>query len=221
MNFSHTYILVILGAVLISCSSGDSEEHSSPEIKEERKYTRFSGNYNKTFNDLHEFHSEAAVRNGIKPLPTKDKASEMGEKLVFIPKELPYYKTDSLTHSCPYLVPDAAKLLMDICINFSDSLQSKGLPPYKLILTSLTRTDEDIKKLTKRNINASHNSAHCYGTTFDISWRRFIKLNPDAENIKEEKLKLILGQVLHDVRERERCYIKHERKQACFHITVR
>lgn len=221
MSFIRYSYIVIFVLFFASCSSGDEKAVVSEENESDKKISRFSGNYNRTFNDLHDLHFEAAVKNGITPLATKDKASQMGEKLVFIPKELPYYKTDSLTHSCPYLVSDAAKLLMDICVNFSDSLESKGMPPYKLVLTSLTRTDEDIKKLTKRNVNASHNSAHCYGTTFDISWRRFVKLNPNTEEIKEDKLKFVLGQVLHNMREQERCYIKHERKQACFHITVR
>lgn len=218
IRFSYIIVLILF---IVSCSSADETTVASEGDKPGKKISRFSGNYTRTFNDLHDLHFEAAVKNGIEPLASKDKASEMDGKLVFIPKELPYYQTDSLTHSCPYLVPDAAKLLMDICVSFRDSLESKGMTPYKVVLTSLTRTDEDVKKLTKRNVNASHNSAHCYGTTFDISWRRFIKLNSNAEDIKEDKLKFVLGQVLHNMREQERCYIKHERKQACFHITVR
>ena len=74
----------------------------------------------------------------------------------------------------------------------------------------------------KLNKNASENSVHRYATTFDIAWTRFDKVDPtDERTLDDGRLKAILGQVLHDLRQSERCYVKHERKQACFHITVR
>lgn len=144
------------------------------------------------------------------------------DKLVRIPIELDIYRVDKLTHSMPFLVPKAANLLSEICINFRDSLISKKMPLYKPIITSITRTNDDVKGLSRRNRNASDNSAHRYGTTIDIAWTRFDKVNPtDSRVLDDGRLKAILGQVLHDLHERERCYIKHERKQSCFHITVR
>jgi len=120
------------------------------------------------------------------------------------------------------LVPSAASLLIEISRNFRDSLYSKDLPLYRLYLTSVTRTDEDIAGLTKKNINAVENSSHRYGTTFDISWKRFDPVDPDTlQSLPPERLKLVLAQVLFDLRNQNRCYVKHERKQACFHITVR
>ena len=96
------------------------------------------------------------------------------------------------------------------------------MPLYKPIITSITRTNDDVKGLSRRNRNASDNSAHRYGTTIDIAWTRFDKVNPtDSRVLDDGRLKAILGQVLHDLHERDRCYIKHERKQSCFHITVR
>lgn len=213
------YSGIFLFCFLLSCSSSDKKQ--SEEIKDNVQTKKFNGNYNKTFNDLHDVQIIAAIKNGISPMATKNDTSIMKGRLVRLPIELPHYKIDKLTHSVPYLVPKASDLLTKICINFRDSLSSKKIPPYKLIITSLTRTDEDIKNLTKRNVNASEQSTHCYGTTFDISWKRFEKQNPFDKDISQDKLKLILGQVLHDLRENEMCYIKHERKQACFHITVR
>lgn len=32
---------------------------------------------------------------------------------------------------------------------------------------------------------------------------------------------MVLAMVLRDLKREERCYVKHERKQGCFHITVR
>ena len=139
-----------------------------------------------------------------------------------LPSELELYEMYDLTHSIPFLVPSAAKLLADISQNFRDSLYSKDLPLYRLYLTSVTRTDDDITGLTRRNINATDNSAHRYGTTFDISWKRFDQVDADTlREVSPDRLKLVLAQVLFDLKNEERCYVKHERKQACFHITVR
>ena len=75
-----------------------------------------------------------------------------------------------------------------------------------MTLTSITRTDDDIMRLTKRNINASDNSAHRYGTTFDVSWKRFHKIDhDDHDELLPERLKLVLAQVLFDLKENERC----------------
>ena len=217
----YVWILSIGILSLISCSSkGKSKEDDKPT--EQKKYSRFSGNYNSTFNDLPELHLAAAAVNGVGPLETRADTALYEDKLVRIPGELDIYRVDKLTHSMPFLVPKAATLLSDICLNFRDSLISKKMPLYKPIVTSITRTNDDVKGLSKRNRNASENSVHRYGTTIDIAWTRFDKIDStDDRNLDDGRLKAVLGQVLHDLRQRERCYIKHERKQACFHITVR
>ena len=220
MKYIHIYIL-LLCCILSGCSCSKENDSDTNKTTSLKKVPKFAGDYNGVFNDLHDLHIAAAKKNGIMPLALRKDADNMSDQLTLIPKELPYYITDSLRHSIPYLVPKASKLLVDICLSFRDSLVSKDLPKYKLVITSLTRTDEDIKKLTKRNSNASHNSAHCYGTTFDISWKRYSKINSKDKDISTDKLKLILGQVLNNYRAQEQCYIKHEKKQACFHITVR
>lgn len=208
---------------LLSCGSSDKKDIKDDDNKTEAKrFTKFSGNYNKTFNDLPDLHIEAATENGVGPLDTRSDTAVFEDKLVKIPDELDIYRVDKLTHSVPFLVPKAAALLSDICINFRDSLISKKMPVYKPIVTSITRTNNDVKGLSRRNRNASENSVHRYATTFDIAWTRFDKVNSaDERDLDDGRLKAILGQVLHDLRERDRCYIKHERKQSCFHITVR
>lgn len=215
----YLWILSVSILSLLGCGSKGESGNTSTEPK---KYTRFGGNYNKTFNDLADLHIEAATANGVGPLETRADTALYEDKLTRIPSELEIYRVDKLTHSMPFLVPKAATLLSDIGINFRDSLISKKMPVYKLIVTSITRTDDDVKGLSRRNRNASDNSAHRYGTTFDIAWTRFDKVNPaDERTLDDGRLKAVLGQVLHDLRQRDRCYIKHERKQSCFHITVR
>ena len=223
MNKIKSLVFVCLTLIVISFSCGSKENSlNSDETITADKKAKFSGNYNREFNDLNDLHIIAAIKNGITPLETRADTVDQMDMLVRLPDELDLYRSYQINHSIPYLVPSAAKLFMDVAQNFRDSLYSKEIPLHKIYLTSITRTDDDIKRLTKRNINASSNSAHRYGTTFDISWKRFDKIDQDnSEEILPQQLKLVLAQVLFDLRKDERCYIKHERKQACFHITVR
>jgi len=224
------YVKGIIGCVcialfFIACNKGKAESGEKSDkivpVIRERK-TRFTGNYNREFNDFPDVHLASAIKNGIKPMETRDDTLLLKNKLMRLPDELELYKTYPLSHSIPFLVPSAAKLLVDIAQNFRDSLYRKELPLYKLYLTSVTRTDEDALDLFGRNINAIDNSPHRYGTTFDISWKRFYPIDADSVNqVLPERLKLVLAQVLFDLKNQQRCYVKHERKQACFHITVR
>ena len=120
----------------------------------------------------------------------------------------------------------AAELLDMIGKNFLDSLESKGLNPNKIVVTSVLRTLEDIEKLQKSgNPNAVSNSAHCYATTFDIAYTNYdkswFKNFRFCESVETETLKKVLGEVLRDLRKQKKCYVKYEVKQRCFHITTR
>ena len=226
MNKIKLIVFVCFSLIVISFSCGNNDNSSNLDetlsTDAKARKAKFSGNYNREFNDLNDLHIIAAIKNGITPLETRADTVHQMDMLIRLPDELDLYRSYQITHSIPYLVPSAAKLFMDVAQNFRDSLYSKEIPLHKLYLTSVTRTDDDIKRLTKRNINASNNSAHRYGTTFDISWKRFDKIDQDnSVEILPERLKLVLAQVLFDLRKDERCYVKHERKQACFHITVR
>ena len=180
--------------------------------------------YKRSFGDVNDTHLAVAKRIGVKPLQNRDAALKLGSKVVEI-KDCELYQIDSLTHSIPFLVPKASALLDSIGANFLDSLESKGLNPNQVIVTSVLRTLDDVKRLGKRNINASKNSAHVYGTTFDITYKRFHKVeDPDGrpmQDVRADTLKLVLSEVLRDLKKKEMCYIKYELKQACFHITAR
>ena len=41
------------------------------------------------------------------------------------------------------------------------------------------------------------------------------------QDVSADTLKLVLSEVLRDLRQAEKCYIKYELKQGCFHITAR
>lgn len=212
----------ILGTLVLS--SFLLSAFALPSCKSERKELKpitYIGSYNRDFNDLNDLHIDAAQRIGIDPVSSREEAKKISRKLVEI-ETCDEYELDKLTHSIPFLVPEAAKLIEEIGNNFNEQLKELNAPEYKIIVTSVTRTEKDVKKLKKRNGNASNNSAHLYGTTFDVSWVRFKKIDEsDTLNIPQDKLKMVLAGVLKDLRKQDRCYIKHERRQGCFHITAR
>ena len=180
--------------------------------------------YKRSFGDLNDTHMAAAKKIGVKPLKDREAALNLGGKVTEI-KSGDLYQVDSLTHSIPFLVPKASALLDSIGANFLDSLESKGLNPNQIIVTSVLRTEADVKRLRRVNGNASANSVHMFGTTFDITYKRFHKVeDPDGrpmQDVREDTLKLVLSEVLRDLKKKELCYVKYELKQACFHITAR
>ena len=218
-------IVRAVGTFLIVCvlASACKEKDMSMKMNEPRNI-RGVVSYKRSFGDLNDAHLEAAKKIGVKPLKDRDAAEKLGSKVVEI-KSGKLYQVDSLTHSIPYLVPKASALLDSIGANFLDSLESKGLNPNQIIVTSVLRTQNDVKRLGKRNVNASQNSAHVYGTTFDITYKRFHKVeDPDGrpmQSVRADTLKLVLSEVLRDLKKKEKCYVKYELKQACFHITAR
>ena len=212
--------LLITGLTL---TSGCTKKDMSLRLNEPRNI-RGVVSYKRSFPDLNDKHLEVAKAVGIRPLEDREEAESMKEKLTHI-TDNEFYVVDSLTHSIPYLVPRASALLDTIGSNFLDSLAAKGLNPNQVIVTSVLRTQSDVKRLRRRNGNASANSAHCFGATFDVSWKRFKKVEDEdgrpLQDVGSDTLKLVLSEVLRDLRQAEKCYIKYELKQGCFHITAR
>ena len=211
-------LAVLLGIVWLCLAILFPYKNKSVKIKEL--------NYATLFNDQNGVQLKAAAQFGIKqPLKNRDAAEDVKDGLVRI-KDNSHYSIAKLTHSIPYLIDGAAELLDMIGKNFLDSLESKGLNPNKIIVTSVLRTQEDIKKLQKSgNPNAVKNSAHCYATTFDIAYayydKTWFKNFRFCESVEPETLKKVLGEVLRDLRKQKKCYVKYEVKQRCFHITTR
>ncbi len=77
-----------------------------------------------------------------------------------------------------------------------------------------------MRRLRRVNRNASSESAHSYGTTFDLSYSKFICDDTTATKRTFEDLKNLLGEIVAGLRAQGRCVVKHERRQGCFHITV-
>ena len=214
---------LLLTAGLVSAFAGCKKKDMSMKMNEPRNI-RGVANFGRTFGDLNQKQLNVAQAIGITPIASREEAEEMTDRLTYIESN-ERYAVDSLTHSIPYLIPGAAALLDTIGQNFLDSLASKGLNPNRIIVTSVLRTEKDVKRLRRRNTNASSNSTHAYGTTFDVSWKRFQKVEDEdgrpMQDVGADTLKLVLAEVLRDLKQADRCYVKYEIKQACFHITSR
>ena len=179
--------------------------------------------FGNTFPDQQDVQIQAANRHGVAPVQNREEAEHSKGKLVYVGSN-PFFYVDKLNNSIPYLVPKASVLLQDIGRAYFDSLQIKGIPLHKIIVTSILRTKDDVAKLRTRNGNATENSCHLYGTTFDICYNRYKQIQTKDQprrQVQNDTLKWVFSEVLRDFREKNRCYIKYEVHQGCFHITVR
>ena len=224
------YLIAFCLSVVVSCgnSKGSAEvetkvERQRPPVPEKPNKIAYHLNANKIFRDGNDVHLAAASKIGINPLASRDGINDASRELVAIDAECyaESFVLDKLTHSTPHLVPEAAALLEEIGYAFQDSLRNKHKTEYRVIVTSVLRTDADIKSLSKRNVNSVERSVHCYGTTMDISCKGFVKHNPKDKDAREVDLIAVLGEVLRDLKNAGRCYVKYEIKQHCFHITAR
>ena len=215
-KYTHFCLYLVLLLILGSC-----RDHS-PVMNAPRNIRGVSG-FQRTFNDDNKKQMASATALGVQPVRNLEQARR--HKALEQIASCETFKVDSLTHSLPFLTHGAAALLDDLGQGFLDSLSSKGLNPYRIVVTSVLRTSELIKDLKKSNVNSIENSTHCYGTTFDVSWKSFQKADPDSwryyEPVGADTLKLVLAEVLRDFQKGGRCYVKYEVKQGCFHITSR
>ena len=174
-------------------------------------------NYDESFPDSQHVQLESAMKYAVKAVINREDAESRKKELVYIGSN-PFFDVKRLSSSIPYLVPTASVLLQDIGRNFFDSLQVKNIPLTKLLVTSVLRTKEDVERLRRYNHNATENSCHLYGTTFDIAYNKY---SPITRRVRDDTLKWVLSEVLNDLRKQGRCHIKYEKHQGCFHITVR
>ena len=214
--------LTVLTVFFLGC--GSPTPQAEEEIVEDSLvwYPGRTFDYKLKFNDLQLKQHKVASAIGL-PHPPKDRAeaASMRKRLVEI-KTNENYIVDSLTHSVPYLIPSAKRELDSIGAEWSDILARNGLPHYRFYVTSVLRTEEDIKYLQRSgNINSVTQSCHCYGTTFDLAYMRYDKVTRTHMYMHEDNLKLVLGQVLLNHQRAGKIYVKYEWKQSCFHITVR
>ena len=215
-------ILVLISVIIFSHSSVAERlaETAEPKVIGTIRVDKYD--------DLNKVHLKYAQSNGIKGFKSDKEFSENIKELVNEGELVKiensnYYVIDDLTHSHPYLTPDAKDLLNEIGKRFHQKLEEKDLKKRYFQVTSLLRTGESQRKLGRSNTNASTNSSHLYGTTFDITYARVFskpKLSKEYEIADGPAIKL-LSEAIGELRKEKRCVVVTERKESCFHITVR
>lgn len=181
--------------------------------------TRRLGRLTEIFNDSNFVHWTDAEQIGIEPLSDTRSHLQTRRELVKVTSCADFY-VEELTYSRPYMIPEGAAMLHEIGRRFIDTLHALGGGGYRVKVTSVLRTPETVKKLRRTNRNAVDSSVHQLGTTVDISYARFVADNTVKTHSAEE-LKGVLAQVLYAMREEGKCWVKFEKNQPCFHITVR
>jgi len=177
-------------------------------------------------NDQNELQHLHAEKNGLKqPFQTNDEFNAKKED--FVRKSAlvqvtdnRFYQLKSLTHSQPYLIPEAIDMLNEIGYRFQQRLKEKKYKNYRFRITSLLRTEETQSNLCHRNGNATKSSScHLYGTTVDISYKNFYNIKADSIESSWEAIQA-MTYALSEMRKECKLLVIRERHQSCFHITV-
>lgn len=192
--------------------------HCEQREPEPSRYYPSIRNLKAQFNDLNPLHLEAGRSLGLAEPP--ESREDINTWRLREIKDCRYYVVDRLDYSVPYLTRGGARLLDEIGENFRDSLEAKGMIPVRFKLSSVLRTKDDVRRLRRSgNVNASENSSHCYGCTFDIAWASYDL--PKRYNATWDQYRGVMAEVLRDLRAEGKCYVKFEAKESCFHITSR
>jgi hypothetical protein len=194
---------------------------------------------------LNAVHVHRARTLGITGIRNRDHAAGLvnSGRLVHIESN-PGYHVRPMRSGVPYVTPDAEALLDLIAERFQAALAERGLPPYRFVVTSATRTQADQQRLRRTNGNAAAVSSHQFGTTVDIHYAAF-KLNSDAVDVPlsgmfahsilsgrlseayeematemQPQLKALLGRVISGLQAEGKLLMIYERMQPVYHITV-
>jgi hypothetical protein len=190
-------------------------------------------------------HVERAMEMGVGPIADHEEALALLQqgKLVQIATN-PYYAVQEMDYSVPYVTPHTSNLLTLIGMRFQQALQEQGLPLYRYVITSATRTVEDQERLRGVNGNAADTSSHVFGTTVDLHYQEF-DYSPDQDSTadgfwisrsllqrllrrelshlndeRQARLKAILGRVLTELQDEGAVLVIYERLQPVYHLTL-
>jgi hypothetical protein len=193
--------------------------------------------------DLNAHQIEKARLLGVRAGSSVEQLVKAGQ-LVRLEDTTEHWIVRELHYSAPYMTPSGRAMLVEIGERFHKRLDSLGLPRYRLDVTSVLRTPENQLALRRRNSNASRiESAHEFGTTVDIAYRRFappaddpvaeqapgmrdqVRLLSDslmiqAGRLRSGELQAILGRVIQEMQQEGKLMVRMERRQTVYHMTV-
>jgi hypothetical protein len=187
-----------------------------------------------------------ARRMGIPRNSDPDRLLQSG-RLVALEDTTEYWIVRRLDYSSPYVTPDTRAMLLEMGERFHAGLDSLGLPRFRFEVTSVLRTPAHQAALQRSNPNAARGvSAHEFGTTVDVAYRRFtpsadfqppadvplteaavarLRLAHDAmmtetATLRGAELQALLGRVIREMRDEGKLLVMMERRQTVYHMTV-
>lgn len=190
----------------------------------------------------------AARRLGVEQPVTEERLQKHLEsgRLVRL-EDNQYWTLRETRFGRPIGTPDLVALLTQIGERFQNRIGEMGLPPLRLEITSLLRTEADQAALRRVNPNAAiGESTHQYGTTVDITYASFrAPLEPqvdldlgDADWLEPHlrriealaaetgaarmnlELQAILGRILREMQDEGLVMVTREVLQPVYHMTV-
>jgi len=230
---SYKYIYILAGICLLLLAGGTYFHFCYSKITKSRDFSECNHSQfadapispSDKLNDPNEIHLIHAQKNGLKKTFSTNedflsKIDSLKHNSVLIEvTENKFYQIKTLSHSQPYLIPEAVDMLNEIGYRFQKRLHEKKYNNYRFRLTSMLRTEETQNKLSHCNHNATLHSAHLYGTTVDISYKNFYNTKTDSVESSYEAVQT-LTKVLVEMRQECKFLAVRERHQSCFHITV-
>lgn len=200
--------------------------------------------------NLNDAHVSAARGNGVGPVRDSAHVAALIESgaLVQLPDSTRWWVLRELDRSFAYVTPGTRAVMEEIGRRFHARLDEHGLPPFRLDVTSVLRTDEQQAALRRRNANAAGTtSSHQFGTTLDVAYLSFAAPQSlDHESLTPDSLRTLPRSLRREVTERlDTLAVRHaphlegelgavlqelqrdgvalplrERSQPVFHITV-
>jgi hypothetical protein len=225
----------IHAAILARVDSVDKKLRRVPGLSREEK-TRLR-------RDVNAIQIERARQLGVRAGSSVEQLVKGGQ-LVRLVDTTEHWIVRKLQYSAPYLTPSAKAMLVEIGERFHHRLDSMGLPRYRLDITSVLRTPENQLALRRANSNASRiESAHEFGTTVDVAYRRFAPpaddpISKNAPGMRDQvrhvsdslmietgrlrggELQAILGRVIGEMQNEGKLMVRMERRQTVYHMTV-
>lgn len=207
---------ILIGGVLIFWQQCHQEEDNWEGMEEIVDWT----DYKKIFNDVQTIQEPAARAIGLQAVEKRDnsvfeKRIEQGKMVKIESNE--YYELDNLTHSHPYVIPQVSIFLDSLGARIQRKANGSD---SRFLVTSVTRTVEDVQKLQGVNALATRNSCHLFGTTIDIQFTEDSFLH-NKRPVSGHNMNRLLFQSLKEMREEGWCYVKYEAPNGVCHITVR
>ena len=213
--------LVILGLFGGFYLLSSKQEVVKRIVKKTINYTKLQvkETYSSKLKDKMPAYIESVAGTGI--VPCRNGKLIKSHPNLFKVEDRRYYQIDHLDYSHPYLTQKGLALLNKIAENFGKKIASTDLHDSKFIVTSLTRSKENVRRLRRNNGNASERSAHLYGGCFDITYARFSNAKKYLSGNDVYRLKETLAEVIYELKKRDKCWAITEKNQPCFHVVCK